>query len=248
MTICVLFMAWWAGEAVGSQSASEAPPERADVAPTPIVAEFVYPETPQQLPSALVVGVPGSEVRHIATGEVSEVVYSAEGPIGSIDVVTAAGSIRVMHGSLQYAHASRIASWAGVKVRSTGAAGRGLIAVKTVGSEPDPSAPQGSPVWYHPVIIGRVDGQLVKEAAWKRSEDLRGCTAKESAGAPRGGLIEVKFGVSPKGAATDVEVKASSVGSAVVEGCVLDVVRRLNLPRPTEGTALVMYTVLLTPA
>ncbi len=167
MTIGMLLIAAWLGEAAAS-------PESVDAGLAPLVVEYLYAETPERVPSTLVVGMPGGTVRRIAVGEVTEVVYTAEDAVDSIDLVTAAGTLRVMSGSLQYSHASRIASWSGVQVRSVGASpGRGLIAVKTAGIEPDPSAPQGSPVWYHPVIIGKIDRQLVKEALWKKGRTSR---------------------------------------------------------------------------
>ena len=96
----------------------------------------------------------------------------------------------------------------------------------------------GEPILDRPVVLGGVANEAVVAAVEAQSGRIAACRP----GATPKGKILVKFTIGSSGLVTAAEIRSSSVRDAAIEGCVLDVFRQLDAPKPPGGGhALVQY-------
>lgn len=114
------------------------------------------------------------------------------------------------------------------------------VPVSTSPTEQPRSGPRigGEPILDRPVVLGGVSNEAVVAAVEAQSGRIAACRAGD---APKGKVL-VKFTIGSSGLVTDAEIRSSSVRDAAIEACVLDVIRRLEAPKPPSGGhALVQY-------
>lgn len=105
-----------------------------------------------------------------------------------------------------------------------------------------PTGPRigGEPILDRPVVLGGVPNEAVVAAVEARSDRIAAC---RPGAAPRGKLL-VKFTIGSSGAVTDAEIRSTTLRDPAIEGCVLEVFRQLEAPKPSNGGhAIVQYPV-----
>jgi outer membrane biosynthesis protein TonB len=91
------------------------------------------------------------------------------------------------------------------------------------------------------VIVGAIDPSAIEQAIRSHANEFRYCYERElNAGNPRlSGKIFTTFVIGPSGLANQTAIKSSTVKNAMVEKCVLQVIRRITeFPKPAGGASV----------
>ncbi len=91
------------------------------------------------------------------------------------------------------------------------------------------------------VIVGAVDPSAIEQAIQAHANEFRYCYERElNAGNPGlSGKIFTTFVIGPSGLANQTAIKSSTVKNAMVEKCVLQVIRRITeFPKPAGGASV----------
>jgi hypothetical protein len=162
--------------------------------------------------------------------------------VGVIDTAGAGGRLVKGTGKGGGGTADKLLGGAGKKGNGAGRSGTGkatdgkaggIISGGELGplSKGDPEA----------VIVGAVDPAAIEQAIRRHSNEFRYCYERElNAGNPKlSGKIFTTFVIGPSGLANQTAIKSSTVKNAMVEKCVLQVIRRITeFPKPAGGASV----------
>jgi hypothetical protein len=96
-----------------------------------------------------------------------------------------------------------------------------------------------------PEVHGPLDKELIRRAVRSQSQAFRFCYERELQHKPElSGRVVTRFTIAPNGRVVAAMTEASSMNDAVVDACVADVFRRLEMPKMPpgmSGVAIVTY-------
>lgn len=97
--------------------------------------------------------------------------------------------------------------------------------------------------------VGGLDPALIDQVVKRQLETFRFCYQRELSRSPElAGKVTVQFVIAPDGSVSRSSVKSSSLGSAAVESCLADRMRRLSFPAPRGGgIVMVSYPFIFSP-
>jgi TonB family protein len=93
-----------------------------------------------------------------------------------------------------------------------------------------------------PEVFGSLSKETIRRTIGRHIPEVRFCYESQLNARPElQGRVAIKFVISPTGTVRSALVASSDVGSAKVDNCIADAVRRINFPAP-EGGGLVIVT------